>query len=106
MKYVVVFVTAPSKKQARKIACEIVKERLAACASIIEGIESTYWWQGKIEKANETLIIMKTKSTLAKKLIKKVRALHSYVVPEIICVPIIDGNPEYLKWVEKETMRI
>ena len=106
MKYVVVFVTAPNKKQARKIADEIVKERLAACASIIEGIESTYWWQGKIEKANETLIIMKTKSTLAKKLIKKVRALHSYVVPEIICVPIIDGNPEYLKWVEKETVRI
>lgn len=103
MKYVVVFVTASNSKEARKIASVVVKERLVACANIVKKIESIYWWQGKIEKSQEMLLIMKTKISLAKKLIKKIKALHSYTVPEIIFLPIIDGNPDYLKWIEKET---
>jgi len=103
MKYAVVFVTAANKKEARKIADGIVKEHLVACVNIVEKIESIYWWQGKIEKSMEMLLIMKTKISLAKKLIKKVKALHSYVVPEIIFLPIIEGNPDYLKWINKET---
>ncbi|MDO8735219.1 MAG: divalent-cation tolerance protein CutA, partial [Elusimicrobiota bacterium] len=84
-------------------ASVIVKERIVACVNIVKKIESIYWWQGKIEKSTETLLIMKTKILLVKKLIKKVKALHSYTVPEIIFLPIIDGNPDYLKWIKKET---
>ncbi|MFA5780061.1 MAG: divalent-cation tolerance protein CutA [Elusimicrobiota bacterium] len=103
MKYVVVFVTASNIKEARKIADGVLKEHLVACVNIIEKIKSIYWWQGKIEKSTEMLLIMKTKISLAKKLIKKVKSLHSYTIPEIIFLPIITGNLDYLKWIEKET---
>ncbi len=103
MKYAVVFVTAANKKEARKIADGVVKEHLVACVNIVEKIESIYWWQGKIEKSTEMLLIMKTKISLSEKLIKKVKSLHSYTVPEIIFLPIIDGNSDYLKWIEDET---
>ena len=103
MKYAVVFVTASNIKEARKIASVVVKERIVACVNIVKKIESIYWWQGKIEKSTEMLLIMKTKISLSKKLIKKIKSLHSYTVPEIIFLPIIDGNPDYLKWIEKET---
>ncbi len=103
MKYAVVFVTAANLKEAKKIASVVVKERLVACVNIVKKIESIYWWQGKIEKSAEVLLIMKTKISLAKKLIKKVKSLHSYKVPEIIMFPIIAGNPDYLKWMEDET---
>ncbi|MBI5574128.1 MAG: divalent-cation tolerance protein CutA [Elusimicrobia bacterium] len=102
-KYAVVFVTAANIEEARKIADGVVKEKLAACVNIAGKIESVYWWQGKIEKSAEVLLIMKTKISLSKKLIKKVKSVHSYVVPEIIFLPIIAGNPDYLKWIEKET---
>ncbi len=104
MKYTVVFVTAANKKEARKIADGVVKEHLVACVNIVEKIKSIYRWQGKIEKSTEMLLIMKTKISLSKKLIKKVKSLHSYTVPEIIFLPIIDGNPDYLKWIEDETI--
>lgn len=103
-KYAVVFVTAENIKAARKIAQGVVRERLVACVNIVDNIESVYWWQGKIEKAKECLLIMKTKMSLTKRVIKKVKSLHSYTVPEIIFLPIIEGNPDYLKWVEKETV--
>ena len=103
MKYAVVFVTASNIKEARKIASVVVKERIVACVNIVKKIESIYWWQGKIEKSTEMLLIMKTKISLSKKLIKKIKSLHSYTVPEIIFLPIIEGNPDYLKWIEKET---
>ncbi|MFH1540586.1 MAG: divalent-cation tolerance protein CutA [Elusimicrobiota bacterium] len=103
MKYAVIFVTAANKKEAKKIAECVVNERLVACANIVKKIESIYWWQGKIEKSQEVLLIMKTHLRQAKKLIKKIKSLHSYTVPEIIFLPIIDGNRDYLKWIEKET---
>ncbi|GAF69650.1 unnamed protein product [marine sediment metagenome] len=103
-KYAVVFVTAENIKAARKIARGVVKERLAACTNIIAKIESVYWWQGKIENSPESMLIMKTKVSLKKKLIKKIKKLHSYSVPEIIFLPIIEGNPDYLKWIGTETV--
>ena len=99
MRYAVVLITAANINEARKIAVATVKERLAACAGIVEKIESLYWWQGKVNKSDEVLLIMKTKMSLAKKLIKKVKSLHSYKVPEIIFLPITTGNPDYLKWI-------
>ncbi|MDD5688173.1 MAG: divalent-cation tolerance protein CutA [Elusimicrobia bacterium] len=103
MKYAVVFVTAANDKEAKKIVEDVVKAKLVACANIVGKINSIYWWQGKKERAPEVLLIMKTKISLAKKLIKKIKMIHSYKVPEIIFLPIIAGNPDYLKWIGEET---
>ncbi|OGS35425.1 MAG: hypothetical protein A2474_06670 [Elusimicrobia bacterium RIFOXYC2_FULL_34_12] len=100
MKYTIVFVTVPNKKEAKKIADIILKEKLVACVNIINKLESIYWWQGKIEKSNELLLIMKTKTSLSKELIKKIKSIHTYEVPEIIFLPITAGNPDYLKWID------
>lgn len=102
-KYAVVFVTAENIKAAKKIASVVVKERIVACVSIVKKIESIYWWQGKIENSAESLLIMKTKASLKKKLIDRIKKLHSYSVPEIIFLPIADGNPDYLRWIDTET---
>ena len=103
-KYSVVFVTTPDKKEGRKIASGILKNRLAACVSIVEKIESHYRWQGKIEKSAECLLIIKTKKSLSQKLIKKIKETHSYKVPEIIFLTVADGSRDYLSWLEKETL--
>jgi periplasmic divalent cation tolerance protein len=101
--YIVVFVTASGKKEAQKIADGIVGEKLAACVTIVESVASVYWWQGKIEKSKESLLIIKTKKSLAGKLIKKVKSLHSYTVPEVIALPVIAGNKDYLDWIHGST---
>ena len=95
----VVLLTAQDQKQAEQISKMLLEEHLAACVNIIPQILSRYWWQGKIETAKESLLIVKTKKSVLKQLIKKVRAIHSYTVPEIIALPIEDGNPDYLNWI-------
>ncbi len=97
--HIVVLVTASSKKEADKIAQGLLEEKLAACVNIVEGLESRFWWQGKIDSAKELLLIIKTRKTLFNKLAKKVRSLHSYTVPEIIALPIISGSKAYLDWI-------
>lgn len=97
--HIVVLVTASSKKEADKIAQGLLEEKLAACVNIVEGLESRFWWQGKIDSAKELLLIIKTRKTLFNKLAKKVRSLHSYTVPEIIAIPIISGSKAYLDWI-------
>lgn len=103
MSYFVVFVTAPSAEEAARIGRAVVGERLAACASVIPSIASAYWWQGVVEEASEALIIMKTRQDLLEPLTRRVRALHSYTVPEVIAVPIAGGNPDYLRWLDDST---
>lgn len=98
-KYVVVFITVSSAKEAEKITKHIIGEKLAACVNIIPEVSSTYWWKNKIENSTESLLIIKTRKTCFKKLIKEVKKIHSYTVPEIIALPIIDGNKDYLKWI-------
>ncbi len=100
---VVIFVTAANKQEAEKIASSLIRERLAACVNIIKNIHSLFWWEGKVDISKEVLLIVKTKRRLANKLIKKVKSLHSYKVPEIIALPIISGNKEYLKWINDST---
>ncbi|OGR51426.1 MAG: cytochrome C biogenesis protein CcdA [Elusimicrobia bacterium RIFCSPLOWO2_02_FULL_39_32] len=95
----VVLLTAQDQKQAEQISKMLLEEHLAACVNIIPQILSRYWWQGKIETAKESLLIVKTKKSVLKQLIKKVRAIHSYTVPEIIALPIEEGNPDYLNWI-------
>jgi periplasmic divalent cation tolerance protein len=101
--YVVVLITVSSKSEATTIANRLLKEKLAACVNIIAGLESIFWWKGKIEQAFECLLLVKTRAPLVNKLIKTTRKLHSYDVPEIISLPIDSGNPQYLKWIHEST---
>lgn len=103
MKSVALYVTASNKKEAQKISTIIVKERLAACANIIGKIQSVYWWKGKLEKGDESLLILKTKQSLAKKAIRRIKTIHSYDCPCITVFPIIGGNPAFLQWISDET---
>ncbi len=95
---IIVFITAKNMDEATKISRELVNRKLIACANIIKDIKSIFWWEGKVDEADEVLLILKTKRTRYQKLEETVKALHSYKVPEIIALPIIDGNPDYLKW--------
>lgn len=102
---VVVFSTCSSGEEAEKIAEALIKERRAACISAISSVRSIYWWKGKIEQAEEVLLIIKTKKTLMDEVIKLIKKNHSYTVPEIIAVPIVAGNPDYLKWLRSEVKK-
>ena len=98
-KYIVVFITTSSLPQARKIANILVSKRLTACVNILPGINSIFRWQGRLDYAKEVLLIAKTIKSNFRKLTKQVKKIHSYEVPEIIALPIIAGNKEYLKWI-------
>jgi periplasmic divalent cation tolerance protein len=100
--YAIVYITASNIGEARDLVEAIVKERLAACANVVESVESTYWWQGKIERDDEALIILKTKESKLDELIKRVKELHSYENPEIVAVPILKGSSDYLRWIDEE----
>ena len=89
MNYIVIFITVSNKKEAQRIAKELIRQKLAACVNIVEKVESLFWWQAKVERAREALLIVKTKKELLNKLIRLVKSLHSYTVPEIIALPII-----------------
>jgi periplasmic divalent cation tolerance protein len=104
-KHVVVYITVDSKEAAENIATILLKQRKAACVSIVPKVDSHYWWQGKIETADETLLIVKTGAELLYDVIVLVKANHPYTVPEIIALPIVGGNDDYLEWVDKETQK-
>lgn len=97
----VIFITVPNKKEAQKIAKALLKNKVCACVNIIEKIESFFWWQGKIDCAKEFLMIVKSKAKHMPKIIRLVKSLHSYQVPEIIALPISDGFKPYLKWIDE-----
>lgn len=99
--YMIVLITAKNVREAHKIADQLIKDKLIACANIVKGVQSVFWWQGKIDRADEVLLILKTKKSCFKRIVKAATLLHSYDVPEIIALPIIDGNRDYLKWIEE-----
>jgi periplasmic divalent cation tolerance protein len=101
--YIVIYVTTRSVNEAKKIGRALVEEKLAACSNIISPIRSIYRWQGKICDDKEALMILKTKRKLFKQVAARVEKLHSYDVPEIIAMPIIEGSSKYLSWLNKET---
>lgn len=103
MDEILVFITALNEDEAAKIARILVEARLAGCVNIIKNIRSIYSWQGKIEDEAEVLMIVKTQKPLFNALMKKVKELHSYTVPEIIAMPIIEGSEDYLKWLREVT---
>lgn len=103
MNELVVFITASGEDEAVKIARSLVEARLAGCVNIIKNIRSVYRWEKTVEDEPEVLMIAKTQKNLFQELIKKVKELHSYTVPEIIALPIVEGSEDYLKWLQDVT---
>jgi len=99
---IVILVTASSEGEARKIAEQLLTRKKAACVNIVPRIHSSFWWQGKLDSAQESLLIIKTKASLLHEIIDLVKEIHSYEVPEIIALPIIGGNEDYLNWIDAE----
>lgn len=100
MDKIVIFITCVNLREAKKISGKLLDKKLVACANIVNGVSSRYWWKGKIEKSDEVMLIMKSMRPLFKSIVSEVKKLHSYSVPEIIALPIISGNPDYLKWIK------
>lgn len=100
----VVLVTVPSQTEAERIGRKLVAEKLAACVNIVPHLYSIYYWQEKVEEAGEFLLLIKTMPQQVEKLIEKVKKIHSYEVPEILALPVLSGNTEYIRWVQKSTI--
>ena len=96
---VVILVTARKLTDAKKIARHLVDSKLAACVNILPLVRSIYQWQGKVVDEKEFLMFIKSTRDLFPELTAAVLRLHSYTTPEIVCLPIVDGLPEYLRWV-------
>ncbi len=100
-----IYITTKNRKEAAAIGGELVKRKLAACANIIDGMESVYWWEGKIETDKECILIAKTTKQNVQELTNCVKELHSYDVPCVISINLEEGegNPEYLQWLSDST---
>ncbi len=99
----IVFCTIDNGDTARRIARQLVEERLAACVNIIDNVTSIYKWEGDLEEDKELLMVMKTSADRLSSLIQKLREVHPYDVPEILAWPAEKGNPGYLDWVLTQT---
>jgi periplasmic divalent cation tolerance protein len=97
---VVVLVTAGSRKEGRKLAAALVGRKLAACINIIDGVESLFFWKGKTQSSRECLLVIKSRKDKLAQLTRLVKSMHSYDVPEIIALPIVAGDKEYLRWID------
>jgi periplasmic divalent cation tolerance protein len=102
---ILVFITAADDAEAARIADALLAARLAACVSRVSEIDSRFWWQGKTEQAHEALLMVKSRRALWPELLETVRAHHSYDVFEALAIPIVEGNPDYLRWVEESTTK-
>jgi periplasmic divalent cation tolerance protein len=100
--HIVVFITASNEAEAHRIRDVVLQARQAACVNILSGISSSYWWHRRVESAEEHLLIVKTTASRLDTLIDLAKQNHSYKVPEIIAMPIVGGNPDYLAWIDKE----
>ncbi len=103
--FLIVRTSLDSKDAAQKIAESMVKERLAACCWVSGPIQSTYWWQGKLEQAEEWVCEFKTRKELYAELEQAIKAIHSYDEPEVVAIPVVEGSRSYLDWIVHETAR-
>ena len=102
-KSILVFCTFTNFASVKSTAESLVNEKLAACVNIIPHVQSIFRWQGKVDNANENVLVIKTKDSLYSELEKRIQELHPYELPEIISVSIDNGLPEYLDWVSEST---
>lgn len=101
-RHVVVMITCDRLHEARAIARALVRTRAAACASVYPKGESFYWWKGAMETAREHLLLAKTSVAGLPRLVRTVKGLHHYEVPEIVAIPLVGGSSEYLRWLTEE----
>jgi periplasmic divalent cation tolerance protein len=97
---IVVLITTGIEEEAHKIAQLLVEQKKAACVNIVPRVNSLFWWEGELESAQESLMIVKTKASLFSEIVDLVKRAHNYEVPEIIALPIAAGNEDYLKWLD------
>ena len=95
--------TLPDRESAEKLAHALLEQRLAACVNLLPGATSVYWWQGRVESASETIMLIKTTMARYPALQAAIKAQHPYELPEIIAVPVSAGLPAYLEWIKTET---
>ena len=103
MDIIVIYCTVPNKKLAKEIAGVLMKHRLAACVSMVENVKSVFSWEGEICEEKEVLLMIKTRRANYGKIKLVIEDMHSYSVPEIIALPIVDCSEDYLKWLVQET---
>lgn len=101
---VVLYVTAPNREEAEGIAEDLVKNRFAACCNIVTGVNSIYFWKGKLNNDAEVLMVVKSRESLIERIASRVKELHSYKVPEVIAMPIVGGSADYINWVLESTI--
>ncbi|MEM2868961.1 MAG: divalent-cation tolerance protein CutA [Thermoplasmata archaeon] len=101
-KLILIYVTARDRTEGLKIARCVVRERLAACANVFR-IRSVYWWKGRVEEGGEVAVVLKSRTELLRRLVARIRELHSYELPCVVAVPIMGGNPAFLRWIKEET---
>ena len=97
---IVILITTGSEEEAHRIADQLLNQRKAACVNIVPRVDSLFWWQGKLDSAQESLLVIKTKASKLKEITELVKGVHSYEVPEVIALPIVGGNEDYLKWLD------
>ena len=100
---VLVFITTDNREEARRIAELLVSNKKAACVNIVADVDSLFRWKGKVESAQESLLLVKTGAALLPEIISLVKEAHSYEVPEIIALPIVGGSEDYLQWLDAAT---
>lgn len=103
METILVISTLPDRESAEKLAHALLEQRLAACVNLLPGATSVYWWQGRVESASETIMLIKTTMARYPALQAAIKAQHPYELPEIIAVPVSAGLPAYLEWIKTET---
>lgn len=101
--YILVHTTLPDEDSARSLARALVEARLAACVAIGAPVESLYHWQGAIENAREVPLTIKTRADCYASIAEAIRSRHPYELPEILAVPVTDGHPDYLAWIDAST---
>jgi periplasmic divalent cation tolerance protein len=106
VKYILILSTCPGSISAKKIARDLVTEKLAACVNVVPGVQSFFSWVGKVDTANEHMMIIKTTLDLYDAVEKRLKKLHPYELPEIIAVPIKTGLAEYLDWISSNTKKL
>ncbi|WP_419788040.1 divalent-cation tolerance protein CutA [Pseudodesulfovibrio sp.] len=98
-----VYITCPTEKEAEAIGAELVRRRLVACVNILPGMRSLYWWQGKVQQGNETVLIAKTRRELVGELTEAVKSMHSFEVPCVVALKIEGGSQDFIDWIRTET---
>jgi periplasmic divalent cation tolerance protein len=91
--------TLPDREAANRLGRRLVEERLAACAQVVGPVASVFWWQGEVESASEWYCHLKSTASRVEELIARIRELHPYETPEILAVPVAEGNEAYLRWI-------